>query len=294
MQDALDGYPFEGRFLDVGDGIRMHFLDEGEGPLVLMVHGNPTWSYAWRSLVQALRGDFRVIVPDHIGMGRSDKPGDDAYPYTLERRITDLERLIGEVAPEGDVRLVAHDWGGMIGMGFATRHAARIERLVLMNTAAFPLPPEARVPFALHLARSPLGGVLVRGLNAFARGAASRCVVRAPLSRAVRDGYLAPYDTPANRIAVHRFVQDIPLDPSHPTWPTVVAVDEGLAQFRATPTLLLWGMQDFVFTPPFLDAWTRRLPDAEVVRYADAGHYVFEDEAEDVEARVQAFLGARS
>ena len=144
---AFEGYPFVGRFLDL-DGVEMHYLDEGRGPLIVMVHGNPTWSYAWRRLVLALRDDHRVLVPDHVGCGLSDKPDDTRYPYRLERRIDDLQRLIDHAAPDGDVTLVVHDWGGMIGLGWAARHPERLARLVLLNTAAFPLPDAAQVPLS--------------------------------------------------------------------------------------------------------------------------------------------------
>ena len=121
MKPPFEDYPFEGRFLDL-DGVRMHYLDEGAGPPVIMVHGNPTWSYYYRHLILALRDRYRVIVPDHVGCGLSDKPDEGSYPYRLERRVRDLERLIDHVELDGKVTLVVHDWGGMIGMAWAAHH----------------------------------------------------------------------------------------------------------------------------------------------------------------------------
>jgi len=282
-------YPFRSRYLDLG-GLRYHYLDEGRGEPVLMVHGNPTWSFYFRHLVSELRADHRTIVPDHIGCGLSDKPGDDRYPFTLARRVDDLERLV-EHLDLRNLTLVVHDWGGMIGTAFAVRQPERVKRLVVANTAAFPLPPGKRFPLALRLCRTaPVGPLLVRGLGAFNRGAAWTCVKRRPLSGAVRAGYLAPYGSWASRRAVLRFVQDIPLAPGDPSWRVVAETEANLGRLAAKPLLILWGARDFVFDDHFLDGWRQRFPKAEVHRFADAGHYVFEDAADESGALIRAFL----
>ena len=144
-------YPFAPHYLDV-DGHRMHYVDEGEGEVVLMLHGNPSWSFLYRDLIGELQRDHRTVAPDHIGCGLSDKPGDDAYDYTLASRVSDVSRLVEELDVR-DITLVVHDWGGMIGMAWATRHADRVARLVVLNTAAFPLPAGTRIPGALALNR---------------------------------------------------------------------------------------------------------------------------------------------
>ena len=236
--DAL--YPFEANYLDV-DGGRLHYLDEGEGSPVVMVHGNPSWSFYYRELVKALSPSHRCIVPDHIGCGRSDKPGDDAYDYTLGRRIDDLEKLLDTVEPDRPVTLIVHDWGGAIGMGWAARHPERVARLVLLNTGAFRNPKGLGLPPTVWLARNtPIGTLMVRGFNAFAWGAA-RFGVMKKLTPEVYRGLTGPYDSWANRIATLRFVQDIPLGPDDPAWAPLLATEEGLAQFTATPTLICWG-----------------------------------------------------
>src|SRR5205085_3655643 len=146
----------------------------------------PTWSFYYRELVAALRDRCRVIVPDHVGCGLSDKPDDAHYRYTLSRRVEDLETLLAHLGVTENVTLVVHDWGGMIGMAWATRNPQRVTRLIVLNTAAFRLPAGKRLPWSLRLARStPLGPVLVRGLNAFSRRAGRYCGVRA-LPPAVR------------------------------------------------------------------------------------------------------------
>ena len=286
-----DIYPFEGRYLD-RDGLRLHYLDEGSGPPVVMVHGNPSWSIYYRKLVLALRGSHRCIVPDHMGCGLSDKPGDDRYTYTLQSRVDDLSALIAATVPVGKITLVVHDWGGMIGMAWATAHPERIDRLVILNTAAFHNPRGTKVPLPLWLARNTaVGGFLVRRLNAFARGALSMAV-RRPMSAALRAAYLAPYDTPANRIATLRFVQDIPLKPGDPAWAVVSATEAGLAALANKPALICWGMKDFVFDPAFLQVWRKHLPDAQVHEFADGGHYILEDEGDEIATLVRRFLGA--
>ncbi len=281
-----------GRDLD-RSGIRLHYLDEGQGEPVVMVHGNPTWSFYFRRLVDALSGSYRTVVPDHIGCGRSDKPGDDRYEYTLKSRVDDLEALLDHLAIDRGITLVLHDWGGMIGMAYAARHPDRIARLVILNTGAFPLPRSKPFPWPLWVCRNTAPGAwLVRAQNAFCRAAARVGCKRRPMPGDVRDAYLAPYDSWANRIAVLRFVQDIPLRPSDRGYAIVADTAEKLDAFAGVPMLIAWGMKDFVFDRHFLDEWTRRFPAADVHRFPDAGHYVLEDEWERIIPLVRSFLAS--
>jgi len=289
---AANLYPFNSSFLDLG-GHRCHVIDEGQGEPVLMVHGNPTWSFYFRRLILALRGSYRAVAPDHIGCGLSDKPDDAHYHYTLTQRVADLEAVVEELELGEAITLVLHDWGGMIGMAFAARHPSRIARLILLNTAAFHLPSGKRLPWQLRLARSPLlGALLVRGLNAFVAGAVRTAVRRGPLDAEIRAAYRAPYDSWRNRIAVHRFVQDIPLAPRDESYELVSQVAERLPSFTGIPSLICWGMQDFVFDESFLQTWRRYLPHAEVHRFVDAGHWVLEDAADEILLLVTRFLRA--
>jgi acyl-CoA synthetase (AMP-forming)/AMP-acid ligase II/pimeloyl-ACP methyl ester carboxylesterase len=258
-----------------------------------MVHGNPTWSFFFRKPVLALRDSHRCIVPDHIGMGLSDKPADDAYDYTLNRRIIDLERLLEELEIRERITLVLHDWGGMIGMGYACRHPERIDSLIIMNSAAFHQPRETALPWQLRLARGPLGPLLVMGFNLFCRGAIKQGVYSRPLGRDVVGAFLAPYASWSRRRAVWRFIKDIPLHPGDRSYALVSEIEQGLARFKSVPMLICWGLRDFVFTAAYLREWQRRFPQAEVHRYADAGHYLLEDAAEDITAAMKQFLGDR-
>ncbi len=283
-------YPFSGQFLD-RDGLRYHYLDEGTGPPVVMLHGNPTWSFYYRNLVQALSGSYRCIVPDHIGCGRSEKPGDDRYQYTLKSRIDDLDSLLEHLGIDRDITLVVHDWGGMIGMAYASRHPDRIRRLVVLNTGAFHLPKSKPFPPALRICRdSALNGLLVQGLNLFARVAAHIGCKRNPMDANLRQAYCSPYDSWANRIATLRFVQDIPLTPGDQAYDLVTEVQDGLHRFRALPMLICWGELDFVFDRHFLAEWRARFPEAEVHNFPDCGHYILEDAKNEVIPLIQTFL----
>jgi haloalkane dehalogenase len=287
-------YPFEPRAV-VREGLKQSYLDEGEGPAVLMLHGNPSWSYYYRHLVLGLRDRYRCIVPDHIGMGLSDKPDDEHYRFTLARRVEDLGALVDHLTakrslPERGLTLVLHDWGGMIGMAWAAKFPERVARLVILNTAAFPNPRGRSIPLALRLGRdSRIGAWSILKHNAFARGAA-RFGVRNPMPEAVRAAYLAPYDSENNRLATLRFVQDIPLGPADPGFDLVAATAASLDRFAALPALICWGMHDFVFDRRFLAEWRRHLPRAEVHEFADAGHYVLEDAHASIVPLVREFL----
>ena len=276
-------YPFHPNTLEI-DGHSYSYLDEGQGRPLLMVHGNPTWSFAWRRLVSHYSPSYRCLAVDHLGMGLSDKPQD--YSYTINQHISNLCRFIEEHDLQ-DITLIGHDWGGCIGMGAAGRLPDRFRNFVMMNTAAF---RSQEMPFRIAVCRIPvLGAIGVRGFNLFA-GAAVTLAVEKPMSQAVKSGYLFPYNSWANRIAVHRFVQEIPLHAGHPTYQTLVEVEENLAQFKDHPFLFPWGEKDWCFTTHFLDEWERRFPQATTVRMPDAGHYIFEDAPEQLISAIDSFL----
>ena len=262
----------------------MHYVEEGSGETLLFVHGNPTWSFAWRHLVTNLSDQYNTIAIDHIGCGMSEKP--PAGEYTLDYHINHLVAFI-EQKNLGAITLVAHDWGGAIGMGAAARLPDRFSRFVLCNTAAF---RSKQIPKRIAICRIPILGTLaLRGLNAFSR-AAFWMAVEKKLSKVAKRGLLAPYDSWANRVAVNAFVKDIPLKPSHRSYDTLQSVEDGLDRFTKHPTLLIWGERDWCFTTDFLHEFERRLPNAETFRIPDAGHYVFEDAPEIMVARIREFL----
>lgn len=281
-------YPFKSKWIN-NNGINLHYLDEGspKTPCVVMLHGNPTWSFYYRNIIPAVAKKYRVIVPDHIGCGLSDKP--QRYSYTLDQHIKNLELLVSNLELT-NLSLVMHDWGGLIGMGYACRHPENINRFVLLNTAAFYLP---HIPWVLKIARSPvIGDVIVRGFNGFSKLALVWAVKkRERLTPQVKKGYLIPYNNWNNRIGILRFVQDIPLERTHKSRKTLDEIDKKLKLFHHYPMLILWGSEDFVFTPQhFLIEWQRRFPYAQVHLFKDAGHYVLEDAYENITPLILDFL----
>jgi cis-3-alkyl-4-acyloxetan-2-one decarboxylase len=280
-----DLYPFESRFLSVGSH-QLHYVDEGAGEPLLFVHGNPTWSFYWRNLILGLRDGYRCVAIDHIGCGLSDKPQD--YPYTLAQRIDDLVEVIERLELTA-ATLVAHDWGGAIGLGAVQRLKERFARIILFNTGAFPPP---FVPWRIAICRTPLlGTVAVRGLNAFARAALTTAVEKPErMTPDVRAGLLAPYDNWAHRVAIDQFVRDIPFTPRHPTWRVLEQIEAGLDSLADLPIQLIWGMRDWCFTPQCLERFVKHWPQAEVHELADCGHYVVEDAHERIVPLIKSFL----
>jgi haloalkane dehalogenase len=275
--------PLQGKYLEVKAGINLHYLDKGRGEAVVMLHGNPSWCFYYRNLALALADTHRVIVPDHIGCGLSDIPGDSDYTYTLDQRVADVELLLDTLGLKENITLVVHDWGGMIGMRYAALHPERIKRLVVMNTAAFHLPWSKKLPLALKLGRNTrLGAFLIRGLNAFSYCAARVGCKQNPMPAALRHCYTAPYDNWNNRIATLRFVQDIPLDENDPAYASVSAVEEKLPALEHIPLMICWGEQDFVFDHHFLDQWRRHFPAARVHTWPQGGHYILEDAGDEI------------
>jgi pimeloyl-ACP methyl ester carboxylesterase len=285
-----DLYPFQSHFFD-RNGLKMHYLDEGQGPAVVMVHGNPTWSFYYRNLVTCLSREYRTIVPDHIGCGLSDKPQNGEYDYRYKSRVADLEALLDHLVPDGPITLIVHDWGGPIGLAWALGRPERISRLVITNTAAFLAIEGKTVPWQLRLIRNvaPAATLLVQGFNAFSRGALYMAAKR-PLSREVKQGLTAPYNSWSNRLATLRFVQDIPLYPQDPGYDLLAWVDQNLLTLSGRPMMILWGEQDFVFDMAYLSEWKKRFPEAEVHTYPEAGHYLLEDEPDQTARQVEAFL----
>jgi haloalkane dehalogenase len=278
-------YPFDSHFVEM-QGQRMHYVDEGAGAPVICVHGNPTWSFYWRNLVLALRDRYRVIAVDHIGCGLSDKPA--KYPYRLSRHYQNLEQLISQLDLQ-NATLVVHDWGGPIGLAALLNTMQRFRRVVLLNTGAYP-PDE--VPLVLRVARSPIvGQLLVQGKNQFIKSAFRTATKKPELwTPQLRAGYLAPYGSWSDRLAIYAFVRDIPVSPRHPTWNVLQHVESNLKRLKSLEVMMVWGMQDWCFSPKVLKKMRTLIPHAEVHEIDDAGHFVMEDAREQVIALIEEFL----
>lgn len=283
-------YPFQSHFMDL-NGLKYHFLDEGRGRPVVMLHGNPTWSFYYRNLVRDLSPFCRCIVPDHIGCGLSDKPDTGTYDYRLSSRISDLETFLEKLNIRRNITLIVHDWGGMIGMAYAVNHPDRIGRIVILNTSAFFPPGGKSIPMRLRMIRNlpSMSGAAVQGLNLFARAALFMATSKG-LNASVKKGLIAPYNCWKNRIATFKFVQDIPVRPADPGYEIVRYTSEHLHRLAHIPKLICWGEKDFVFDMDYLTEWTQRFPDAVVHTFPDAGHYILEDKPATVGPIVRNFL----
>jgi acyl-CoA synthetase (AMP-forming)/AMP-acid ligase II/pimeloyl-ACP methyl ester carboxylesterase len=261
-----------------------HVLDNGvRRPVgtLLCVHGNPTWSYLWRRLVAAAPPGWRVIAPDHLGMGWSQRlPG----PRSLAQRVTDLGNLTDALGLTGPVVTVGHDWGGVISLGWALEHRAQLRGVVLGNTAVA-MPEGDLGPALIRLAHAPgVRAAVTVGTPVFVRGATA--LSWPPLPADVRSAFAAPYRTAARRRSVGDFVADIPFAPGHPSRPVQEAIAEGIRTLDV-PALLLWGPRDPVFGEKYLADLRDRLPRAQLHRYEGASHLLPEDAPQYAEAVVQ-------
>jgi len=277
-------YPFVPRRFETGSGL-MSYLDEGEGDeAVLMVHGNPTWSFFYRRVVTALRGSMRCIVPDHLGCGLSDKP--QAYDYTLANHVQNLGQLVDALKLR-KIHLVVHDWGGPIGLGVALERQEKLGKVVILNTAAF---ADTVIPWRIRFCRFPLlGEIAVRGFNGFA-WPATWMAVSQPLPSAVKDGFLYPYNNWANRIATHRFVKDIPRGVGAPNDLALDKIERNLPRLAQKQVRIIWGERDFCFNRHYYERWRQLLPDAEATLLPQAGHYLLEDRPEEVVGMISGHL----
>jgi len=273
-------YPFKENFFETCEGSRLHYVDEGprDGKILLMVHGNPSWSFLYRDVIKTLSPQFRCIAIDHLGCGKSDQPMDGTY--NLKNHVDRLCQLVDHLKLE-NITLLLHDWGGAIGMGMATRFPHRIQAISLFNTAAF---TDTRIPLRIAVCRLPvLGPFLNLCLNAFARAATVMALPKGVrMSAKVKSGFLYPYSNAAQRRAINAFVQDIPMSPSHPTWGTLKEIEDGLEQFSSRPVKIFWGEQDFCFNPHFLERWRKTWPHADIHSFPSGSHYLLETHGNEV------------
>jgi pimeloyl-ACP methyl ester carboxylesterase len=288
-------WPYAPHWFDSSDG-RMHYVDEGPrgGRPVVLVHGNPTWGYLYRNFIPPLvAAGYRAIVPDHLGFGRSDKP-DRPELYRIPRHADRLEALL-ESLDLHEATVVPQDWGGPIGLAWATRHADRVRGLYILNTIAHRPAEKVHIPLPLRMFRAPgLGELLVKGMHAFVRGFLLRdgVVHRERLTALVRAAYLTPHPSWSSRTSIQVFPREIPSGPEGPVSEFLGGVQAGLAQFAAKPVAFAWGMKDPAFPPELLERyWLRDFPKADVLRLEDASHYLQEDAHERIVPALVEFLG---
>ncbi|MCF6247641.1 MAG: alpha/beta fold hydrolase [Desulfobacula sp.] len=283
-------YPFESKFANI-NGHELHYVDEGKGRPVVMVHGNPTWSFYFRNIIKTVSKKSRAIAFDHIGCGFSDKPDTRCYNYTLSSRVKDLETFINSLNLDEKINLIVHDWGGMIGLAWAVDNLDLVDKIIITNTAGFFLPQEKKFPKRLGLLKYfrffAIPAVL--GLNIFAKGALYLASQKG-LSKEVKKGLTEPYNSWKNRIATLKFVQDIPISDKDQSYKIVDHVQHQLKRLDQSRLMFLWGAKDFVFDLAFLNEFKRRFPQAVTHVFHDAGHYLFEDKPDETSQLIAKFL----
>jgi len=280
-------FPFKSNYINLNNSdnnpIQQHYIDEGEGEVIVMLHGNPTWSFYYRNLIKDLKKTHRVIVPDHIGCGLSDKPQD--YKYILKNHIDNIESLLLNLKIK-KINLIVHDWGGAIGFGLLQRNNINAHKIVILNTAAF---TSTYIPPLIKLCKTPfLGEKLIRLFNGFA-GPATILATKRKLNKLEKEGYLFPYNNYKNRIATSRFVEDIPMTKDHPSYSVLKDIEDHLPNINC-PKLFLWGKKDFCFNDNFLTRWQEIYPKDKYCFYENAGHYVIEDEPIKTLNEIKLFL----
>jgi pimeloyl-ACP methyl ester carboxylesterase len=302
---TFDGsWPYEPKWFESADG-RMHYIDEGprDGRPVVMLHGNPTWGYLYRNFVGPLvEAGHRAIVPDHLGFGRSDKP-DDSELYRVPRHAERLDALLESLDLRG-ATVVPQDWGGPIGLRWATRHPERVDGLFILNTFAHgfrreALPPgkeKIPLPLPIRLFRAPVvGDLLVKGLDAFKRGFlfGQGVVHRERMTPVVKRAYKDVHSGWSERTSILVFPREIPVTAEGPVAAMNAEIEARLKQhFRSKPVHVCWAMKDIAFLPTYLDTlWLDTFPDARVTRLEDAGHYLQEDAHERIVPELVEFVG---
>ena len=288
---ATDLFPYPSAEFE-RDSHTLRYLDVGEGDQTLLcVHGNPTWSFYWRGVIERFADQRRVIAVDHLGCGRSDKPSQSEFSYTLASHRDNLVALIDSLDLKR-ITLVAHDWGGAIGLTSLLERRDRFERIVLLNTGAFPPP---YLPWRIAACRLPvIGTAAVRGFNAFARAAITMAMSRSKMDQQVARGLLAPYDSWHDRVAIDAFVKDIPMSKDHPTHQVLAKLERDLPSLADLPALLIWGMKDWCFREECLRRFQSAWPDSKAVEIADAGHYVIEDAPQETLDAMAEFFASRN
>jgi haloalkane dehalogenase len=270
-------YPFASRHADVA-GARVHYVDEGQGPPLLLLHGNPTWSFLYREIIRGLRDRYRCLAVDFPGFGLSQPP--PGYGFTPAEHAAVLERFVLELELDG-VTLMVQDWGGPIGFAVATRQPARFAAFVIANTWAWPKSDPGTQLFARFLG-GPVGRRLILNRNLFVEKIVPGGVRRRPLPEAVMNAYRGPFPTPGSRVPIAVLPREILA-----SRPFLAAVERALPTVAGRPALIVWPTADVAFRARERRRWERTFPDHRTVLMPGAGHYVQEDAADEIVAAVR-------
>lgn len=286
LYETFDGtFPFKPHLRTI-NGFRMHYVDEGKGEPIVCLHGEPTWGYLYRKFIPPLSKTNRVIVPDHMGFGKSDVPQDK--PYTLAQHIDNLTKLLLDLDLK-DITLVGQDWGGPIMFGFAVNHPNRVKRLVIMNTGigVFPEGTPTWVSDMVNKGsfESTLGNLSKYLPRLLAGGISKTTKITDTMIRA----YTAPFPDKASCKGAMAFPLDIPVGRKHPSAPVMYSIFEKRTLLRDKRKVVIWGLQDPVFPRLILDWWLKDNPGIQVHELPEASHFLQEDAPEKIVKIIQAF-----
>lgn len=271
-------FPFKRNWFET-DGVRIHYVDEGHGPPVVMFHACPMWSFSYRFLIRELAFDHRVIAVDLPGFGLST--AHEQFDYSLNGDINIMESLLGHLNT-GKAVMILHGWGGTVGMGCAVRYPQFVKALVVLNAQVF---TTYSLPWRLRLCRLPwLGAYLVKDLRLLQFGN------RRAHAKDIAAAYDYPYRTEDARKALYRFVEDIPTVPEAESAQRMLEIETRLWMFRTTPALILWAMRDWLYPPRLLKHWKHYLPQAEVHTFSHAGRYIQEDVPDELNRHIRDFF----
>lgn len=277
-------YPFASHYLKVAAG-NLHYVDEGRGAPVVMVHGNPTWSYLYRHLVKQLRSEYRCVALDHLGFGLSDKPAD--WSYLPADHAANLTALIEDLELK-DITLVVQDWGGPLGLAYAVAHPENVARLIIMNTWAWPVNRDWYYIAFSGFMGGPIGRLLIRRYNFFAKSVMRQAFGdRQKLTPAAHEQYLRALATPEERKGCYVFPRQIIA-----ATPWLGQLWENMARLNGKPKLIVWGMKDIAFREKELQRWERAFPEVQSIRLRSVGHYVQEEAPDELAGAVVPFLKA--
>jgi haloalkane dehalogenase len=284
--ETFDGtFPFKPHFRQI-NGFQMHYVDEGRGEPIVCVHGEPTWGYLYRRFIPPLAQSHRVVVPDHMGFGKSDTPQDK--PYTLAQHVDNFTKLLLGLDLK-DITLIFQDWGGPIAFGFATAHPDRVKRLVIMNTGVGVFPAGTKT-WISDLEAQGIAEAVLGDMTSFVPRMLSATLVRGKATEVMIRAYTAPFPDRASCIGAIAFPRDIPVGDNHPSAKTMRAIEQKLNLLKTKPKTVIWGMRDPIFRKGALERWKNIYPGIEYHELADASHFLQEDAPDEIVGIITGFL----
>lgn len=278
-------YPFKSNYLKLDMG-KLHYIDEGSGDPIVMVHGNPAWSFLYRHLIKGLSKKYRCIAPDHIGFGLSDKP--EAWSYLPEDHAKNLNILIDKLNLR-DITLVVQDWGGPIGLSYAIGRPDNVKRIIIMNTWMWSVKGDPYYERFSNFMGGSVGRFLIKRFNFFVRVIMKKAMGdKSKLPKSIHRHYFKPLENPMDRKGCWTFPKQI-IESS--SWLSNLWLQKG--KIKDKPALILWGMKDIAFRKQELNKWAELFSDSKIIRFDDAGHFVQEEKGSELCPIIEDFLEGR-